>query len=153
MTMRRRTDATKPPPAEDRHDAENQQTEYAEPPPRKTSEQQVTGYAEPHTVVTGRENAGGTPQAVGDSDALGAGDTLTVTIGSETFCPVKYHPYVVGPLSVSVRVREGESGFDAYQRAREFLTKLVQVEFEVRTKEMFGRIRQAAASAGVEVPR
>jgi hypothetical protein len=152
--MRRRTDAkANPPPAEDRHDAEDQTTPYVEPPPRPAPAKVVAGYAEPHTVATGRENAGGTPDSDEDVLVLEVGDSLTVTIGCETFCPVKFHPYQVGPLSTTVRVREGETGFDAYLRARGFLAKLVQVEFEVHTKEMFGRIRQAAASAEVEVPR
>lgn len=67
--------------------------------------------------------------------AADPGDFVTVTIGKESFCPVKYNGFDVGPIAVSVTVREGETHAGAYRRARLAASVLFEAEFDLRVEE------------------
>ena len=76
---------------------------------------------------------------------LDPGDELGVTLGAETFRPVKYNAFSVGPISVRVRVRQGEKAADAYARARRMAEVAFEAEFELK--------RQGFAKRHAEVGR
>lgn len=79
----------------------------------------------------------------GLDEDLHEGDSFTVTHGKEVFTPIKFHTYEVGPLSVSVTIRKGESVTDAYTRARRFLETAFQAEFELKKRDYFARMDQS----------
>ena len=70
---------------------------------------------------------------------------MSVTLGSETFSPVKYNTFSVGPITVRVKVRQGEGAADAYARARRMAEVAFEAEFELK--------RQGVAQRHEEVGR
>jgi len=79
-------------------------------------------------------------------DAADPGDVITVTRGAERYCPVKYNGFDVGPVSVTVTVREGESHAEAYMRATATCDVLMQVEFDIKLKEFRDRLEKGRAA-------
>lgn len=78
--------------------------------------------------------------------AVSAGDTMTVTMGRTTLSPEKYNTFDIGPLSMTVSVRQDETAAQAYTRARAALEHLYEAEVELRTaefKEHLQRVRVA----------
>lgn len=85
---------------------------------------------------------------------LDVGDVLEVTVGKETFSPVKYHTFDVGPVTVRGSVRDGEDALGAYMRLYESALVLFSTEFEAKCKAFFGRAvkaREAAEGARIRV--
>lgn len=74
---------------------------------------------------------------------LDPGDKLTVTLGAETFAPVAYNSFTVGPFSTTVTVREGEGVEDAYMRAHHILSQLFEVEFKLKRKQYFQHLGES----------
>ena len=74
------------------------------------------------------------------------GDEVSVTVGAETFCPIKFHAFVVGPVTVSVRVRKGEDSISAVARAKAIARAAWDAEYEEKLEEHPGRVRQASES-------
>jgi hypothetical protein len=79
----------------------------------------------------------------GSATAASAGDELTVTIGKSSLFPVRYNGLEVGPLSMSVRLRQGETPAEAYGRARAVLEELYQAELDLRLKEFVDHLDEA----------
>lgn len=85
---------------------------------------------------------------------LDVGDVLEVTVGKETFSPVKYHTFDVGPVTVRGSVRDGEDALTAYMRLYESALVLFSTEFELKCTTYLGRAvkaREAAESARIRV--
>ena len=80
--------------------------------------------------------------------ALSPGDTLTVTMGAETFSPVQYHPFTVGPFTATTTIRPGETASDASIRVYDLLSVLFRHEFDMKAREHNDRSHEAAALAG-----
>ena len=111
------------------------------------------------TCPNGHGGAGGTTRPrVGADDMfedrgpdedtrLVAGDEVTWTAGKETFCPIKFHVFEVGPVTASTRVRPGESAADALTRVREFATTAWDIEYEEKLAGHLERVRRAAGMA------
>jgi hypothetical protein len=65
-------------------------------------------------------------------DGLCEGDGLTYCRGKELFTPVKYNAVEIGPFTVDVSVKVGESGRQAAERARAVVDSLWEAEFAKR---------------------
>lgn len=105
------------------------------------------------SVTAGREAAHGlgtTSVFADDVKNTDAGDSLTVTIGKEIIFPVKFNGVEVGPLSMTVRVRAGETAGQAYTRARIVLEHLFETEFAVRMKDFIAHVAEARVQARTE---
>ena len=83
--------------------------------------------ADEHTQPVPQERNGSDPL-----DALCDGDELTYCCGKELFTPVKYNAVEIGPFTVKVSVKEGESGRQAAERARAAVNALWEAEFAKR---------------------
>jgi len=81
------------------------------------------------------------------STSLDAGDSVTFTVGKETFCPVKFHAFEVGPFSATVRVRDGEDPLRAIARARDAAQGMFDAEYQAKLGGFLGRVRDAAYAA------
>lgn len=74
------------------------------------------------------------------------GDTITLTKGREVLQPFSYNVFEVGPIALTVHIREGESFADAYVRASVALEELFEAEFEIRLKSFRDHVTQARKS-------
>jgi hypothetical protein len=72
---------------------------------------------------------------------LGVGEEVEVTRGKETFFPVKFNGFDVGPISVRVVRREEETGEEAYIRAATSAAVMFQAEFDLKLAQYFDRLR------------
>jgi hypothetical protein len=78
---------------------------------------------------------------------LDDGDQVTWTVGKETFCPVKFHAFEVGPISVTTRVRPREATGAALARARAVANVAWNEEYEEKLAGHLERVRQASGAA------
>jgi hypothetical protein len=69
-------------------------------------------------------------------------ETLTISIGRETFSPVKYNTFEVGPFSTSIRLEPGEDIEHAYLRGRARLLALVETEFNLKRQEFDSHLKR-----------
>ena len=76
---------------------------------------------------------------------LDAGDAVTFTAGKETFCPIKFHAFDVGPFTATTTVREGESYVDALDRVKAAAQLAWDTEYEEKLAGHGDRVRRAAA--------
>lgn len=74
---------------------------------------------------------------------LDPGDKFTFTMGHESYSPVPYNSYSVGPFSVVITIRKGEGLEDAYLRAYQFLAQVFQIDFEIKRKQFFQRLGES----------
>jgi hypothetical protein len=65
-------------------------------------------------------------------DNLDEGDSLTVTYGEEVFAPVQYNNMRLGPFSVTITVRSGETATRAFKRAHDLLETMADRAFEAK---------------------
>ena len=77
-----------------------------------------------------------------DDTLLSVGDEVTVTAGRETYTPIRFHTFEVGPFAVTTRVRQGETGQQAFERATRFLQRLFVVEHEKKLAQFLERVRE-----------
>lgn len=75
-----------------------------------------------------------------EDDAVGPGDTITVTAGKQVFTPHKFHVFEVGPCSVTVVVRAGESYDAARRRASIAAQVALEAEFTLANRIYFERM-------------
>lgn len=75
------------------------------------------------------------------STGLVVGDVITVTHGPETFTPIKYHTFTIGPFTANTHVLPCETAADAYRRAMSELRKLMEAEFEARCRGYLERVK------------
>ncbi len=78
---------------------------------------------------------------------LDEGDSFTITHGKEVFSPVRFHVYEVGPISVTVTLRNGEGLDEAYARARRFLEIAFIAEFQLKQRDFFARLAVSGPEA------
>lgn len=84
-----------------------------------------------------------------DPHAVSVGDLLTITIGKEVYYPggrEKFNGFEVGPLAMTVTVRQGESAAQAWARCRTVLEHLHQAEIQLRITEFTDHFEQARKS-------
>lgn len=80
------------------------------------------------------------------------GDLLTVTFGKETINPIKFNTFEVGPFSLSVCVRKGESSADAHSRARLALAQIFEAELTLKLQEFAEHVMKARDVVRQAVP-
>lgn len=71
-------------------------------------------------------------------ELVSAGDQLLVTMGKEVYYPggaQKFQGFEVGPMSITVSIRKGESGAQAWVRGRSVLEHLFEAELKLRIAE------------------
>lgn len=88
-----------------------------------------------------REEAGAPTVAEEGADE---GEEVSVTYGEETYCPVQYHSFHVGPFSGTTRVRAGETRPMALQRLVDDLREIANKEYAVKLAEHLDRVRLSA---------
>lgn len=69
---------------------------------------------------------------------VAAGDSLTITMGKEVYYPggsQKFNGFEVGPMSITVTIRAGESAAQAWVRGRSVLEHLFEAELDLRISE------------------
>lgn len=74
------------------------------------------------------------------------GETVTVTWGEMLIAPVAYNNFKVGPFSMTVRLRTGETAVAAGERGLAHLEKIARAEY-ARKLELFVQLVQQAARA------
>lgn len=82
-----------------------------------------------------------------DNEDRKGGEQVTVTLGVEKFAPVQYQSFDVGPFSLTVTSRPGETVEEAALRGLASLRAVQRKDFEVRSKEFLERVRGAALAA------
>jgi hypothetical protein len=78
---------------------------------------------------------------------LQVGDSLSLTVGPDTYFPIKFNGFTVGPIAASTKVRDGENGADAWLRLHRFVDELFAAEFEIRKVEYFRNLQTVGAEA------
>ena len=73
--------------------------------------------------------------------------TLTVTWGEETFQPVQFHGFRVGPLTATAKVSEGQSIAAVYRELWLELDALGRAQFKEKLAGMLDRIKQCGKAA------
>lgn len=73
---------------------------------------------------------------------LSAGDEVRVQIGPEVFSPIRYHTFTVGPVSVSTKVRPGESAEEAHVRAWSIAEVAFEAQFSTCLQQFLDRVRE-----------
>ena len=99
--------------------------------------------------------------APNDEGKLGAigfyeGATLTITAGREGYSPIAYHSFEVGPLTLAVTVRHGETIAEAHARGVAVLDELMALHFDkglARHLDRIGKTRDAAKARGYDTSR
>lgn len=84
----------------------------------------------------------------GDPLNVDPGTELLVTIGVQTFFPIQFNGFAVGPFSLTVRIRDGESIAKAYARARAQLEELFETEYQIQSNSFRDRVRDARSKTG-----
>lgn len=146
--MRRRTDAATQAPAQPANPTPPLQPgahDWVSPPPTPSATPAQQSAAIPAAQVRAQIDAE-KQRAKGASDSttiVDAGDSIEVTIGRSIIYPVKFNGLEVGPLTMSVRVRQGETPGQAWSRARSVLEELYQAELDLRLKEFVDNLDEA----------
>jgi hypothetical protein len=84
-----------------------------------------------------------TPSAAPTSmSVLEVGDELSASLGPETFAPIAYNTFTVGPVRASTKVREGETGEQAWLRLHRFCEELFQAEFEISSLRYIEHLKE-----------
>ena len=76
-------------------------------------------------------------------NAVDEGDSVEISIGKSVLWPIKFNGFEVGPITLSVRVRKGETIADAYSRARLSAAVLFQAEYDIKLLEFEGQLAAA----------
>lgn len=74
-------------------------------------------------------------------------DSLTLQLGPETFSLVKYNSFTVGPVTVTVKAGQGETGVQLYEKAKRLLNQLFVLEYEDALTRYLEHIRTGAERA------
>jgi hypothetical protein len=73
--------------------------------------------------------------------------TMTVVWPEQRFSPVEYHSFGVGPFSVVVTVRPGETPDQAFDRAWNFLAAQARKMYPSALADFLCKVREAAGAA------
>lgn len=79
--------------------------------------------------------------------ALGGVTEIEVSVGPETYSPVSYNSFTVGPVRVRMKVDPGETVAEAYRRAYLQVHLLFEVEFGVAVGEHLRRLKRSVGEA------
>jgi hypothetical protein len=71
---------------------------------------------------------------------------VTYTFWQETFSPVDYQSFTVGPFSVTVELQPGETHEQALNRARKIIEPYAQKRFEKKRDAFFARFKDSGYS-------
>lgn len=71
------------------------------------------------------------------------GDKFTFTIGQETFSPIPYHTFVVGPFMAQLTLRKGEDLAMLAKRAYLYLAVVFEADFEIKKNQFWKRVAEA----------
>jgi len=83
-------------------------------------------------------------------------DIIEVTRGAETFSPVDYHSFSIGPLRMTTRVGALETPEQAYDRAFKYLEAMARKQYVERATNFANRmkeIHEVVGSIAVRKPR
>lgn len=75
------------------------------------------------------------------------GSKLLISWGSERLQAVQYCTAEIGPFSMEVTIREGETPKRAYARAKAVLNRIAEEEFRTKIPEHVNRIKRAGNAA------
>ena len=64
-------------------------------------------------------------------------DTLEVTLGEETFTPIPYNTFKVGPFIYKTVVQDNETDEEAFDRAYGFLERMARKSFIKKRNDFF----------------
>jgi hypothetical protein len=103
----------------------------------KTSDADTTEGA-PAAVSDAQETTQTTAAA---ATPLDEPDRISVTWSEETFCPVSYQKFGVGPFFMSTKVRPGETPEDALRRAWNHLDNFARSIYNVKRNGFIERLR------------
>lgn len=70
------------------------------------------------------------------------GDSITVTWGVQTFSPVSYNSFSVGPFSITTVIKDDETSKQAYERAWAYLTKLAEASYLLARAAYYDKIER-----------
>lgn len=70
------------------------------------------------------------------------GDTIAVTWGAQTFSPVPFNSFTVGPFSITTTIGDNETAKQTYDRAKAYLDKLASVEYVAQRNHYYAKIEQ-----------
>jgi hypothetical protein len=73
--------------------------------------------------------------------------TFTVTWGMQKLSPVQYQTLDVGPFSMQVTTKPGETPQEAFVRAYDFLAKQAQAVYKREMPAFLERVRESAGAA------
>jgi len=85
---------------------------------------------------------GARPPAPAVKMDLERGDAVEVTVGKETFFPVKFNGFDVGPVTAKTTVRDRETPEDAYVRAATAAEVMFAAQFDVKMRQYFERFER-----------
>jgi hypothetical protein len=72
------------------------------------------------------------------------GGSIEVTCGRETFFPIKFNGFDVGPVTVRTQVRAGETAREAYSRAAAAARAMFSAAFDVKLGDYLDRLGDVA---------
>jgi len=75
---------------------------------------------------------------------------VAVTVGPETYSPIKYNSFTVGPITVGCDIKPGETIEGAYIRAHIQAAALLECEYKLSLARHFGRLKDAVKAAAKE---
>lgn len=76
-------------------------------------------------------------------DDLDVGDEVVATFAPEKFAPIQFHSFDIGPFIAKTKVREGETGEEAMQRAYNVARNFARKTFPEKRDEFFDRVDAA----------
>jgi hypothetical protein len=128
--------------------------EAARPPAGETTLPAVTGTKRPESDDV-NEAWGFFPPGSGEpepkladaADLDGPGFELELSIGPNTYAPVKYNTFTVGPVRVKIQPGESELLRDTYARAVRTASMLYELEFAASLRRYLADLRRVAAAA------
>ena len=78
---------------------------------------------------------------VEEHDLLGPGDTIAMTWGEETFTPIRFHTFTVGPFRAITTIKPNETALLARVRLAKFLSKMAALDFAEKVEGFPDRIK------------
>lgn len=72
---------------------------------------------------------------------------VKIVRGAETFSPVQYNPFVIGPFEMELDVPDGTDPTPAVLKVRAFLNHVAEQEFEAQLVKHLERIKLSAERA------
>lgn len=77
---------------------------------------------------------------------------IRVSVGPETFTPIKFHSMTVGPIVVAGRPRTDETVADTYVRLRNMAESMFATDLKLMTERHFADVKTVAEVARRNTP-